>query len=488
MTHALEFTGRALPVAFQQVRTYELHQAIQSLREIVLSLGRTDVAQTIDRLDEALVAFDGGVPLRRWTGNGVCEVAYASATDGGTEPLGSLLRAVNLLGPDELPEAVRKCAAAAGLDDATIYLTDLQQQRLAPMPVPGADVGPTLSVDGTLPGRAFWALEVRYAEMDDRWRAFFPLLDGSERIGVLAVTVDAYDEHIERRAQDFASVVALLVVSKRPYSDTIARKRRTREMTLTAEMQWALLPPMTFAGDNVVISGSLEPAYEVGGDLFDYALAGSHAALGVFDSMGHDLSSGLAASVALGRWRVSRRLGRDLDEAVNDIDRALTDQFSAERYVTGVLADLDTASGSFRWTLRGHPAPLLIRGGRWVKTLECRPSPPMGLGLPGPLEVCEEHLEPGDRVLLYTDGVVDARSPTGEFFGLERFTDFVIRQEAAGQSAPETLRRLVQAILEHQDGLLQDDATVLLLEWSEDEQRQLAVSRGLAAGGPPRVG
>ena len=80
-----------------------------------------------------------------------------------------------------------------------------------------------------------------------------------------------------------------------------------------------------------------------------------------------------------------------------------------------------------------------------------------------------EHLEPGDCVLFYTDGVTDARSPEGEFFGEERLIDLITRNLASGLPAPETMRRVVRALLEHQQGRLTDDASLLLVQWPTDE-------------------
>nr|MDT0665405.1 PP2C family protein-serine/threonine phosphatase [Micromonospora sp. DSM 115978] len=82
-----------------------------------------------------------------------------------------------------------------------------------------------------------------------------------------------------------------------------------------------------------------------------------------------------------------------------------------------------------------------------------------------PREIVEERLEPGDRLLLYTDGVIEARDSDGAFFGTDRLVEFVTRESAAGKPAAETLRRLTHAILAHQEGHLQDDATTLLVQW-----------------------
>ncbi|MFG3659001.1 SpoIIE family protein phosphatase [Streptomyces sp. NPDC047706] len=74
-------------------------------------------------------------------------------------------------------------------------------------------------------------------------------------------------------------------------------------------------------------------------------------------------------------------------------------------------------------------------------------------------------LRPGDRVLLYTDGVTEARTRDGDESGMERFADHVIRATAAGELAPETLRKLIHSVLDAQPGRLRDDATILLVEW-----------------------
>ncbi|MGK5555702.1 PP2C family protein-serine/threonine phosphatase, partial [Actinomadura kijaniata] len=90
---------------------------------------------------------------------------------------------------------------------------------------------------------------------------------------------------------------------------------------------------------------------------------------------------------------------------------------------------------------------------------------PMGLDMGRPVTLCTEQLQPGDRVLLHTDGITEARDQQGREFGLHRFVEFIIRHNADGFPVPETLRRLIRAVLAHHDGTLQDDATVLFVEW-----------------------
>jgi serine phosphatase RsbU (regulator of sigma subunit) len=163
--------------------------------------------------------------------------------------------------------------------------------------------------------------------------------------------------------------------------------------------------------------------------------------------------------------------------ATHRVEDALQQVFGGDTFVTGVLAELDTTSGALTWVNAGHPPPLLIRHGRLVKTLEAEPRLPFGLGLETTSEaeptVGVDHLEPGDYLLLYTDGVIEARSPGGELFGVDRLTDLIIRSLAAGLPASETMRRAVNALLLHQQGNLSDDATLLLAQWRPQHPESL---------------
>jgi serine phosphatase RsbU (regulator of sigma subunit) len=253
-------------------------------------------------------------------------------------------------------------------------------------------------------------------------------------------------------------------------------------MNVAAEMQWALMPPRCFANDEVAIAAVMEPAYDTGGDAFDYAIAGETAHLAVFDAMGHDSTAGLTANLAVSTCRNQRRQGVDLPTTSERIECSLIGHFGYTRYVTAVLADLDTATGQLAWVNRGHHPPVLIRGGRWSTTLHCPPAHPMGIDGGLPVHMCREQLEPGDRLLLYTDGVTEARDARDREFGLDRFTDFIIRSHADGLPVPETLRMLMNAILDYHDGRLADDATVLFCEWrgSARNQRVAGQSPGAA--------
>ena len=383
--------------------------------------------------------------------------------------LHALLRASHLSAFEELPGLLARHAGEAGLHRARLYVADIQELVLREVTGGGADAGAggqELRVDGTLAGRVFRSAQPHSGSAGGGVQHWLPVLDGTERLGALRLeTEHEADGPTQGAMEDLASVMGLFLVSKRHHSDSYARLVRVRPMEVSAEMQWTLMPPRTFANRRVTIAAAMEPAYAAAGDAFDYALAGDAVHLAVFDAMGHDTSAGLTANLAVATCRNQRRRGKGLVEARDAIEAVLLEQFARSRYASAVLADLDLESGMLTWINCGHHLPVLIRGRRWTTHLGCTPSHPMGTDLGLPATLCREQLEPGDQLLLYTDGIVEARDARGHEFGRDRFVDFVIRHQADGLAAPETLRRLVRAVLEHHDGHLNDDATVLLCEW-----------------------
>jgi serine phosphatase RsbU (regulator of sigma subunit) len=388
------------------------------------------------------------------------------------QALSGLLDGSHLATLQDLPALVARHAPATGLYDPVIYLTDLQQLELRPLtdprvePLPEPGSATTLSVDTTLAGRAFQEVRILSQPDDDDHQFWWvPLLDGTERLGVIRVTASPSATPPDG-VEELAAMVALLLVSQRANSDLYPRLVRARPMNVAAEMQWRLIPQLTFATPEVTVGAVIEPAYEVGGDTFDYALYGDTLHLAIFDAMGHDTSAGLTANLAMAACRNHRRQGMDLATTSDAIEQVLVTEFGeGTRYVTALLADLDVRTGRLSWVNRGHPLPVVIRGGRWSTSLSCPPAHPLGMDLGVPVTMCEEQLEPGDRLVLYTDGITEARSAQGLEFGLSRFVDFIIRHNAAGRPVPETLRRLIQNILTFHHGQLDDDATVLLIEW-----------------------
>ncbi|OWA10970.1 stage II sporulation protein E [Streptomyces sp. CS227] len=393
----------------------------------------------------------------------------------GWRMLAGLLADSHLMALELLPAKASEHAAQVGFTQVLIYLADLQREVLRPLTGDrDAEYEAELPVDGSVAGRAYQYGTITAGAPtgsgEHHW--WVPLLDGTDRLGVLRVTTadkaEHEHEHTEQYMNLLASVIALIIESKQGISDAHARLTRVRPLNIAAEMQWAQMAPRTYADGRVVISAALEPAYTISGDAYDYATAARNAHtvyLSVFDAMGHDTAAGLTVHLAIGAGRNARRQGTGPVETAARIEEALVEQFGHGRYATGLLAELDTRTGVLTWANRGHHTPVIIRGGRWSTHLQCPPGPPMGTDLGLPVTLCQDQLEPGDRIVLYTDGVTEARGADDQEFGLTRFTDFLVRHHADGLPVPETLRRLVRALLDHHDGRLQDDATVLICEW-----------------------
>jgi hypothetical protein len=392
--------------------------------------------------------------------------------------LNELLRRTYLSSPSDLGAVIAEQAQRIGAHDVVLYLIDYEQRTLMPLSGPRRSDRQPLSVEGTIAGRAFKTTSIHRSSSDegDGQRLWLPLLDGTERLGVIEMAFGegTIAEQTIMVCERYAHLTAMLIATKAAYGDTFEVARRRRPMTIASEMLWQLTPPLVFATDHLVLAGLLEPCYDNGGDALDYAVNDGVLHVGVLDAMGHGLAAAGVAAFALSAYRHSRRRGCGLLETYAAMDHAVGDQFPGERYVTAVIAQLDLQTGRLTWISAGHPPPLIIRDGRLTRTLTTPPAAPLGIPLDGPPAVPgEEALEPGDLLLLYTDGLTEARHRDGRMFTMTGLGEFIEREAAAGQTAPETLRRLRHAIVDRQPGQLEDDATAVLVEWHRGAEAEL---------------
>jgi serine phosphatase RsbU (regulator of sigma subunit) len=325
-----------------------------------------------------------------------------------------------------------------------------------------------LSIDTTVAGQAFRHITTMASETGSTRRLWVPLLDDMERLGVLDVELDAnqqlHDPALRQQCEWLATLLAHLISLSARYGDRLDARRRTQPRSSAAELLWTLVPPTTAAVPGITVAAAIEPSHLAGGDAFDYALSAGTAHLALFDAMGHDFTAALIAGTALAGSRAARRDGGDLSDQVRVIDRLIADNFRAGSFATGILAELDLATGILRYLCAGHPPPLLLRNGKVVKRLRAGRRLPLGLADATGV-IAEEQLEPGDQLIFHTDGVTDARDSDGTIFGDQRLTDFLEREAAGDQPPPETVRRLVHAVLDHHHGRLTDDASLLLARW-----------------------
>lgn len=382
----------------------------------------------------------------------------------GERLLGALLDRAHQMPPQLIAPLVAEEAAKIGGRDVCILLQDYGQRMLQPLPGRRLVAGEPEVVDSSVAGRAFLHMTMVEEQRADGVRIYLPLLDGSDVVGVLALTLDTVDEDDRRLLRRLAGLVADMLVTKNAYTDQFFQARRSASMTLSAEIQWALLPPMTMITPQVTLAGILEPAYGVAGDSFDYAINDNIVHLAVIDAMGHGLNAAMLAVLAISAYRHARRANVELADLYGLMDSAIDKQFGPDQFVTAQMMRLDIATGHLQWVNAGHPAPLLIRGRRAVQALESPTTLPVGFGGATPV-ISEHELRRGDRVLFFTDGAIEEHRPGGEQFGMERLTEFVERAGQAGEGVQETVRSLSHALVQARGGVTTDDTTLLLVEW-----------------------
>ncbi|MCP2312948.1 hypothetical protein FHR36_006129 [Kitasatospora paracochleata] len=366
--------------------------------------------------------------------------------------------------PQLIAPLVTDVVRGFGGRDPALLLQDYGQLVLAPLPGWGLSAGEPVRIDGSPAGEAFLRGVPVEVPQADGVRLYLPLLDGGDEVGVLALTLEAVDDDDRRLLRRFAALVADLLITKSGYTDRIFQARRLEPMSVAAEIQWSLLPPLSMTVPQVAVAGILEPAYQVAGDSFDYALNDDVLHVATIDAMGHGLDAATMATVAIGAYRHARRADIGLAEIYAFMDRAVAEQFGPDHFVTAQMMRLDTATGHLQWVNAGHPQPLLIRGHVVVERLESATTLPVGFGGEQPV-ISERVLRHGDRVLCFTDGLVEEREAGGEQFGEEQLIAWVNRVEHSQVNVRAMVRALSHTLKEKRGGRTSDDATLFLIEW-----------------------
>jgi hypothetical protein len=361
----------------------------------------------------------------------------------------------------ELRRVVDRIVVALGATSGRVFVTDYGLISLQELGEDGA-VGERQLIDGSLPGRALASGKVICSE--ETGSVWVPLTEGSERLGVLELTHHAWTDGAQSLLGPLVRVLVLVLVSVRRYTDAVVRSRRSEPLSPAAELQWDLLPPLTFTSDRVSLSGILEPAYSIGGDSFDYAFNTDRVEFAILDAVGHGMPAVMKSVAAINGLRNARREGAALDAAYRGTGDILSAEFRRKGFVTAQFGSLAVDTGVLTWLNAGHPLPLLVRNGRYVGELPCLPSLPMGLG-GEVVEIATVNLQRGDRVLFFTDGVIETRDAEGTAFGLSRLADFLVRATVSGVSPAETVRRLSSSVVAYNRAGLSDDATLLIIEY-----------------------
>jgi serine phosphatase RsbU (regulator of sigma subunit) len=388
--------------------------------------------------------------------------------------VGALLKRVEAAAPIDAVEAV---AAALGemvaARSAALLLTDFSGRAVVRLTSAdlvdgarghGVEQAETLPLPGT---RYEQVLRTQQADIEatgDGARMIVPVTDRGDAIGLLELDLPRYPS-----ADDIADIgaaahaLAYVVIAARRHTDVFEWGQRSTPFALAAEIQRRLLPAaFTFEAGQFTVAGWLEPAATVGGDTFDYTLDRDCLQVSITDAVGHQVDAALLATLLVGSLRNARRRGLDLASQARYANDSMAENSAAGQFVTGQLLRVELRSGTAGIVNAGHTLPLRLRDGK-VDEVPLRIEAPFGV-LPGkPFEVQPFPLEPGDRIILLTDGMLERNAASLDVAAA--------LADSADLHPREVVHELGAAVLKATGGDLKDDATMVCLDWY---------------GGPPR--
>jgi serine phosphatase RsbU (regulator of sigma subunit) len=320
-------------------------------------------------------------------------------------------------------------------------------------------------------------LQVVKGGAPEQWTVLAPVTERGESLGLLEMCVPV--EPTEQVIEDItriAHVLGFVVIANRRHTDLFEWGQRSTRFTLPAEIQRRLLPAaFTCEAGAFTLSAWLEPAANVGGDTFDYSVSPEVLHLSVTDAMGHGVASALTATLCVGSLRNTRRQGATLLEQAAAASTALADHaqsLAADAFATGLLGRLDLRTGLLQLVNAGHVLPFLARGGV-VTRVDLPACLPFGIFADGVYESSDVQLQPGDRLVIVTDGMLE-RNAAAIDMAVEIY-------ETRSLHPREATRRLADHVLEATGHALADDATLLVIDWHGHHGRDRATVAGADA-------
>lgn len=364
---------------------------------------------------------------------------------------------------DVVDEALREQYGALG---AELRMADYGMstlQMVEPVPLTAEPV----RIHNSPQGRALRAPEpLVVADRSARTVAtHLPVSVRGDRLGVLSVTFPGEaDVHgLLPELEHLCGALGHEIAVAERDTDLYLRARRATRLTLAAEMQWQLLPGRSLRRHEFALGAHLEPAYSTTGDNFDWSVSAGHLTIAVANGMGEGVEAALLTNLAVSAMRNARRAGLGLADQAALTDQAVYAQHHGTAHVSMVLLRFELTTGQVEVVEAGSPRAWLRRGGK-VDPLVFDAQLPLGMFEETHYVTERFQVQPGDRLLLATDGVYESASPGGEAFG----DHGLARSLTANRLLPaaQVPRAVFQDLSDHRGGgLLEDDALAVCVDW-----------------------
>lgn len=361
--------------------------------------------------------------------------------------------------PDRLPELVaeylRRHYAAARTE---VLLGDYTLSSLAPV------IDETAAPGGQIAARCFGSQHaVTEQRPDGTWRWYLPLSVWGERLGVLAVDLTREESPVEHLSA-IADELAVALRAADGDTDRYRRVRRRQRLTMAAELQWQLLPGRSLGDDRFAVAGQLEPAYAVCGDHFDWAVDRDRLTITVLNGHGDGLDAALLTVVTVNAMRNARRSGANIVEQAELACEAVHAQYGGDRHAATLLLEVDLVTGDVAAVDAGSPRAILARHSE-LRPVALDAQLPLGMFGDTRYEIQHFQLDPGDRLLVVSDGV-HAAAPGGRAPYGESGLSSALRRTRL-QPATEAVGTVIRSLREYHAGVdPTDDAVIVCLDRS----------------------
>ncbi|WAX76394.1 PP2C family protein-serine/threonine phosphatase [Streptomyces sp. KMM 9044] len=386
--------------------------------------------------------------------------------EGGDLELGELLASAEAAPPSESVDVIaRDLQKRFGAECVSFLFVDLVGRRLVRLTATSGDAvdhAEPIDLQGSVYDTVLQS-QCQHVEPEgqDGRRVITPVTNRGDCIGLLEMILQSADDTVLRQVREAAHALAYVIVTDRRFTDLYHLGGRTTETSLAAEIQHQLLPsaPCCEAAQFTLAAG-LIPADDIGGDTYDYTLDRDTLYLSITDAMGHDTDSALLATLLVGALRRARRSGCDALTQAQHAHQTLLSH--SQGLATGQLLCVDLETGLCELVNAGHPWPLRLRDGT-VEEVKLAVNLPFGVAAPASYRLQELQLQPGDRLILLTDGMQERGAAAVDLASIVHDTR-TLHPRAA-------VRSLTAAVLDACHGNLKDDATVLILDWHGEHPR-----------------